>query len=462
MTITAAEILLEYKKIKGTGEKAQRHTDTFITPNAVAASAKPDAKAKSPLRLGKATTDTKGKPVPSGARLFPIKGTHRVDPDGQHVSHFHAVHDDGSVSRVEVKHAHIQTETEKTGKHSDEHGVIKTWNHFSKHSKDGNVPSVEDMHSEIEKAKKDPKHPLHISHAKKSEFTHGVNGIDDGATDAVKKRAEDSYYKNLKDAAHTVHAMANHKDFKGHWKNKDELDTAGRTRPELSDLYKKSGVRGAGATSKGDAITVKTKDKKGGYKGIKSISLKQGDGSQLMSSSPAEFHAIYSHALRKIHGHDGKSPMSRAHAEHQKVVNAIKGHLENGDHETAHKKLTELHDKLDKKGLNRAVHREAITGEGKFKTQEGTATHVVTIGKKAKVQSVDEFMHDHEPYFSRPRATKGKHGEETTAVRLDTPKIPAKVQKERDAADEKNVKTKLVKKAVATVRDKVMAKMKKK
>jgi hypothetical protein len=221
--------------------------------------------------------------------------------------------------------------------------------------------------------------------------------------------------------------MASHPDFKDHWKNGDTLDTAGRTRPELSDLYKESGVKGAGATSKGDAITVRIKSKTGKHKGIKAISLKQGAGSQLMSSSPAEFRAIYTHAVNQIHGHDGKKPMSPEHQKHQKRIEEIRKKLDSGDHEGAQVKLAKLHKDIDDSGLNREVHKEAITGNGKFKGDEGKATHVVTIGKDAKVSSVGEFMDEYEPHFKQPRASKGKHGDTSTAVRLDTPKKPKRV-----------------------------------
>jgi hypothetical protein len=282
------------------------------------------------------------------------------------------------------------------------------------------------MHDEIERSKSNPEHPLHISKADKKEFVHGVNGLEDAGSSAVRERAAASYHKNLRDAAHSIRAMASHPDFKNHWKNGDTLDTAGRTRPELSDLYRESGVKGAGATSKGDAITVKMKSKTGKHKGIKAISLKQGGSSQLMSSSPAEFRAIYTHAVGQIHGHDGKKPMSPEHQKHQKRVEDIRKHLESGDHVTAQTKLAKLHKDLDSSGLNREVHKEAITGNGKFKGDEGKATHVVTIGKDAKVRSVNEFMDEYEPHFKQPRATKGKHGEASTAVRLDTPKKPKK------------------------------------
>ena len=78
--------------------------------------------------------------------------------------------------------------------------------------------------------------------------------------------------------------------------------------------------------------------------------------------------------------------------------------------------------------FTRFIHHEAITGNGKFKTKEGTATHVVTIGKNAAVHRINDFLDEYNDYMKMPRATKGKHGEGSTAVRLDTPKKPKTIK----------------------------------
>ena len=422
---TLHKLLLEFKQLTGTGPKGERHAEEYITPHEIAPRGD-HRSSDSPLSLISSFKHPKtGKPIPAGTRLVPIRGTRQTGNKGALSSKFHAVDENGNSTKIDVPHSRVQTETSISGKHNDEHGVIRAWNHFSS-THGGKVPALEHMHDEIERARNDPEHPLHISKADKKEFVHGVNGLGDSGSSAARERAAASHNRNLRDAAHSIRAMASHPDFKNHWKNGDTLDTAGRTRPELSDLYKESGVKGAGATSKGDAITVRVKSKTGKHKGIKAISLKQDGGSQLMSSSPAEFRAIYTHALRQIHGHDGEKPMSPEHQKHQKRVEDIRKHLESGDHVSAQKKLAKLHKDLDDRGLNREVHKEAITGNGKFNGDEGKATHVVTIGKNAAVSSVGKFLDEYEPHFSQPNARAGKRGPGTnsTAVRLETPKKP--------------------------------------
>lgn len=426
-------MLLEYKKIMGSGKKADRHYDEYISPHSVGQRESPEEKDSPITTIKHVIHPETGKVLAQpDSRVTPIAGTKKVDERGQHSSMFHVKHPDGSTSKVRIPHGNLKTETEKTGKHVDEHAVIKAWNHFSSSPSTHRTPEehVAHMHSEIDKAEKDEKgkHPLAIERADKSEFTHGVNGHGDSGSTEVRARARKTYYGNLRDAAHTISSMSRHPDFKNHWKAGDTLEGAGRSRPELSDTYKNAGVKGAGATSKSDVITVKVKNKKTGqeYKGVKTVSLKQGGGSQLMSSSPAEFEAIYTHALHKTFGKHLTEARALTHKQALAHVKRIREHLERGEHEHADKLIGELHDHLDKKGLLRNVAEEALTGRGKFKNVEGTATHIATIGKGGKISKADDYLNSHMQYMKRPRATKGKHGEGTTAVRLDTPRIPKK------------------------------------
>ena len=413
-------VLSEAKRLKASGPNAKRLSDKYVDPLLVPAKGGKPAEASSNLSLYRDIRDHKGKTIAqSGSKLVPIKNTTR-QIEGKLHSDFHVVHPDRSTNKVTIPHTNVSVESEKSGKHVDEHAVIRTWNHFSEHYNGGKA-SVEEMHDEIDRAKSDPSHPLHISNVSKREFTHGVNGYGDGGSEDVRKRAENTYYTNMKNAAHTIHVMTKHKDFKSHWKNKDILEGAGRTQPELSDLYKSCEVKGAGATSKADVITIRSRAP--GHKALKLISLKDEKGSQLMSSSPAEFEGIYRHALKKHMENRHISQLK--HDEHVETVQKIKDYLDNGQHQHANAMLSILHNNI-KEGNDflKAIHHEAITGEGKFKSKEGTATHVVTIGKNAAVHSVDEFLDEYHDHMKTPRATKGKHGEGSTAVRLDTPKKP--------------------------------------
>lgn len=420
-----AFILAEMSKVLAAkGKDAERHTEKYIKPSLVGKKVDP-TQFRSPLTLNKATPVGRGMAEP-GTKLMPIAGTHKII-NGIHHHDFHAIGPKGNVGIIKtLPHNRVSPETDMTGKHNDEHAVIKVWNHFAKSHK-GRHPEIEQMHAELKKARSNPNHPLHVSHANPGEFAHGLNGYNGGSED-VKKKAETTYNKNMNGAAYTIHAMANHKDFQGNWKNQDEMDSTGRGRAKLSKLYAEKGVKNAGATPKADTIVIKPKSKVAQFmhKGVKMVSLKDNKGSQLMSSSPAEFHAIYQHSFNKMHQEGKITP-----DQHRRVTGTlqrIRSHLENGDHVKAQDMLSDIHNTHNKNGLLRAIHHEAITGEGKFATQEGTATHVATIGQGAEVHSVGSFLDHHEPWFNNPRAGQGKHGEGSTAVRLDTPTIP-KTQK---------------------------------
>jgi hypothetical protein len=400
---------IEGKKLKGSGKDAARHSTKYISPAAISENIARPSDITSKLSIAKDIKDSTGKVIAlSGSKIIPIKDSTRII-DGIHHTDFFVVQN--NIIKLTIPHNNVGLESEKSGKHVDEYAVIRIWNHFSGQSSD-----IQEMHNEIERSKTDASHNLHISKVTKNEFVHSVNGYEDNGSDDVRIRAETSYYTNLKNATYAVYAMSKHKDFKVHWKNRDILDSAGRTLPELSDLYKSVGVKGAGATSKADIITIRDRGEK--YQALKLISLKDEKGSQLMSSSPAEFEGIYKTALKNIGVTDADT----------KTIELIRKHLENGNYQDANTMILQLHKKLDKSSLvfTRAIHHEAISGEGNFATQEGTATHIVTIGKNANVYGIDEFLDEHHSYMRIPRATKGKHGEGSTAVRLDTPKKPVK------------------------------------
>ena len=403
--------LFESKKLKGSGKDAERHANKYVAPLAVSPRSNP-VDAKSNISLNSEIRNDKGKVVGNpGSKLVPIQGTTREIAGKLHTD-FHVVHPDGTHTKATIPHTSVSVESEKTGKHNEEHAVIRAWNHFSDHF-DGKTPSLKDMHDEISAAQKDKTHPLHISKVPKSEFVHGLNGHGDEGSNAVKERAEHSYYGNMRDAAHTVAELASHKDFKTHWKNGDTLEHSGKMKPELSQHYKGHGVRGTGATSKGDALIMKSsKDK---TKGIKALSFKKTGGSQLMSSSPAEFHAIYHHALKQS-GDDNEANLGK--------LQRARNHIEKGEHEKANKIVQGMHNSMPH--LIHHVAHEALTGNGKFASAEGRATHVASIGKDAHVWTTNEFMHEHHDAIAkaRPRVRASKHGGVQSTVSLETPRIP--------------------------------------
>lgn len=345
--------------------------------------------------------------IPKGSKLT-IKGKKVI----KGVTHVYAVPSGKKVGK-HIPLSKIRKPSDIDGKHNEEHAVKRLWNHFSsRDSLTKKKMTLDDMHKEIDAAQKDRNHPLHIRHAEDHEFAGKISGNNTRAgTQESRKRAKSTYYQNLKDASHTIHAMRNHPDFQSHWKNGDTLEHSGKAKPELSDHYKSHGVRGTGATSKGDALILKSKGK---TKGIKAISFKKTGGSQLMSSSPAEFHAIYSHAMKQagIHSEDNLAKLKKART-----------HLEKGEHEHANKIVQGLHDKHP--DLIHHVTHEALTGHGKFASDDGRATHVAEIGKNAKVMTTKEFIDAHHEPISRlrPRVRASKHGGTQSTVSLETPKL---------------------------------------
>jgi hypothetical protein len=382
---------------KYSSKDGQRHIEKYIKPYLP----KGDLHAPDTHTLEKAHGD-----LPKGTKLT-LTGFHVDEKTGKtHVTARHS----GSKKEVSIPASSIRKPSQKDGRHNEEHAVMHVWNHFS--SKGGEHPSVEDMHAEIEKAKTDRNHPLHIRHRADHEFSGKISGNNKRVgTKESRKQAKQTYYQNLRDAAHTVHALANHRDFRSHWKNKDKIEHAGKAKPELSEHYKSKGVRGAGATSKGDALIIRSS--KGGSKGVKALSFKKTGGSQLMSSSPAEFHAIYHHALKQ---------MKKDSHQNLKKLETARNHMEKGEHEKANKIVQDLHEKHPH--LIHHVTHEALTGNGKFANPEGRATHVASIGKDAQVWTTDDFMYDHRHEISklRPRVRGSKHGGTKSTVSLDTPK----------------------------------------
>lgn len=351
--------------------------------------------------------------LPKGTKLT-FKGKKTIGGK----THVLAVHSKSNKS-VAIPISKIRKPSDKDGKHNEEHAVKRLWNHFSSGKGKGKSSmSLEDMHKEIDAAQTDRNHPLHIRNAEEHEFSGRISGNNTKAgTTESRKRAKQTYYNNLRDAAHTIHAMRNHPDFADHWKNGDQLEHAGKAKPKLSKHYTDRGVKGAGATSKGDALIIRSKGKS---KGVKALSFKKTGGSQLMSSSPAEFHAIYSHAMKRAGIHS---------AEKEEVLKKARTHLEKGQHAKANKIIQGLHNKHPE--LIHHVTHEALSGQGKFASEDGRATHVAEIGTNAKVMTTKEFMKAHKEPIDRlrPRVRASKHGGVQSTVSLETPKLPKRQKK---------------------------------
>ena len=125
--------------------------------------------------------------------------------------------------------------------YNDEHALVNVWNYMV--SK-GIAHDKKKMTAELDKAKTDKKHPLHFNKAGDEGFTGGKK------TSAAKA----SYHDEHETAMHTVHALANHPDFKKAIAEKHTATVMGGAKGDVTDTWKKHGAT-KGATSKAD-ITI--------------------------------------------------------------------------------------------------------------------------------------------------------------------------------------------------------------
>lgn len=260
----------------------------------------------------------------------------------------------------------------RAGGYDDEHALVHLWNNVTSHPEAKKMISHPDaglIQQEIEKAKKDPKHPLNAARAPAAGFTGGNT------------ENHEAYYKELHHAASTVHALANHPTLKKAALAGAQAEVTGASsKGKLSDLWKKHGA--GNATSKADIkINHKTKTGTTSYP----VSLKKGDA-QLMSAQPEEFGATYEHAFNE---HMKQNPqLTQKHK--KKVmdrVEKIKTNLramKTAPREEHHALAAEAQAHLDAihkdhPDLLKHVAYEASTGHGKFgHGQEGTARLLVT------------------------------------------------------------------------------------
>ena len=300
--------------------------------------------------------------------------------------------------------------------YSDEHAHANVWNHMVNkgiaHDKDA-------MMKELQKAKTDKKHPLHFDNAKDEGFVGGKKTKD----------AHESYHAELETAVHTVHALANHKDFKKAVKEKHQAVVMGGARGTISDTWKKHGAT-KGAVSKADIAIKNPKDNKS--EGLK-LSMKKGGGSQLMSAGPEENRAVHDHAAREMldsHPKYAKLPKAKKDEIHAKIMdhmNKIEKHVNamktaNRDDMQKHKNAAQkLMDKVhdDHPELNHFVRKEATTGQGKFgKGAAHAASYLVKSGTRTSDASV-KHVDDHDYSGSRPRIALPKGEGRSGNIKLD-------------------------------------------
>ncbi len=263
----------------------------------------------------------------------------------------------------------------KQGTYNDEHAFAHLWNHaVGGKTKIGHDHAK--MTAEIEKAKKNPNPPLSFENAPSAGFQKGIRD----------ESARDSYFKELHTAAHTVHALATHPDFKDEVKRGDKATVMGASKGKLSALWGKHGA--SNKTSKSDVAI--------GTTGIKTVSMKKGGGSQLMSAGPEENMAVHEHATNRMieHGLIKKEHQKKI-LDHIKKANEYANQMKYYHHDE--KKQGEMRDAGQKHidaaykvhpELNEYVHHEAATGHGKFDSTEHRANYLAVGATKNSGASV--------------------------------------------------------------------------
>ena len=178
-----------------------------------------------------------------GTEISPIKDTTRAQKTktGKQVfsTQFRMGHPtNGPV--MELPHDHVgKPENKNNGNFVDEHAVIDMANHVIQNKlHKGKNFTPQSLHDAIDAIKKDKNHVLNFANVSADKFV-GKN---------KNERSEESYYKQLKDAAHTIHAMSSHPEFKEHFDNGDTFEHAGRHYFNLSPTYSAEyGEKGPGA-----------------------------------------------------------------------------------------------------------------------------------------------------------------------------------------------------------------------
>ena len=273
-------------------------------------------------------------------------------------------------------------------KYNDEHAHRKVWNHFIVHGKFGKTVSdalstdetgtaLSHMKSEIEKALKDPKHPLSFERAKRG---FPSKGKDEGS--------RDSYNKELRDAVSGVYALATQKKFRRAVSGQQPARVTGGSDPnaQLSRTWRSGG--GTNKTPKGDLEIYNPRNPKE----RRGVSMKKGGGSQIASAEPGEMNATYKSASKTVaqryHSQKPKdqrreivNDIRRRAGKAARMLQRMKTGSPEGN-EMRKKASQRIIDRLHKDypNLTRHVSQAAASGDPKFggRNAPGTAETILT------------------------------------------------------------------------------------
>ena len=127
----------------------------------------------------------------------------------------------GSDQRMKIPYTNIKKPKEEGGEkkktYNDEHAFVKMWNYAANKG----LTSSEDLHKELENAKIDPTHELHMNNTSNAGFSGGTKTKDHA----------DSYHNELHTAATTISQLLDQNaEIRNSHANKENAEAAGSTK----------------------------------------------------------------------------------------------------------------------------------------------------------------------------------------------------------------------------------------
>jgi hypothetical protein len=288
---------------------------------------------------------------------------------------------------------------EKLNKTHDENSQSKIWNYFIANTDNTTIRDLllskdfeeaeKEIKKEVEKAKKEPDHPLNFNNAGEEEFAKAQG----------RESSDEEPYNNfLDDSISGLLALSKQKKIRGAIEKGFPSRVTGSGAADLSKKFKTAG--GVDKTPKGDLEIYNPdnpKDRRG-------ISMKKGAGAQLASAEGGELKGMYKIAAQKFvkRFHSDKTKEERQKIEKEIMDDAERlsaiGRLQKTaddapDSDKQKQSLKDVSQGISDKLLDkypqfeRLLSQVATSGKGKFKGDEGTAGIVLTGKNKDKEAS---------------------------------------------------------------------------
>lgn len=288
---------------------------------------------------------------------------------------------------------------EKLNKTHDENSQSKIWNYFIANTNNTKIRDLilskdfeeaeKEIKKEVEKAKKDPDHPLNFNNAGEEEFAKAQG----------RETSDEEPYNNfLDDSVSGLLALSKQKKLRGAIEKGFPSRVTGSGAADLSKKFKTAG--GVDKTPKGDLEIYNPdnpKDRRG-------ISMKKGAGAQLASAEGGELKGMYKIAAQKFvkrfHGDKTKEERQKIEkeimddAERLSAIGRLQKTAEDApDTDKQKQSLKDVSQGISDKLLDkypqfeRLLSQVATSGKGKFKGDEGTAGIVLTGKNKDKEAS---------------------------------------------------------------------------